>query len=221
MKSPIAIIDCSIENPSYNCMNQIIQNFNRPFTYHWVSKFGCESLDKIEEASGYIIFGSDSNVYQRLKWQIDLAKRMKSKMENGIPVLGICFGHQLIADIFGAQVDMVTPDNKLFEGTRELEILEDQFGFVKGEKFELFITHHYEVKELPENFVHLAQSKDCFYDGIAHKDLPFFSFQGHPEASQDFINHHIEQELSAEKLKAGFDGGHKVFKNFIEYIDKL
>lgn len=221
MKSPIAIIDCSIENPSYNCMNRIIQNFNRPFTYHWVSKFGCESLDKIEEASGYIIFGSDSNVYQRLDWQVDLAKRMKDKMEKGIPVMGICFGHQLIADIFGATVDMVTANNDLFEGTRELEILEDSFGFSQGEKFELFITHHYEVKNLPKDFIHLAKSNDCFFDGIAHKELPFFSFQGHPEASQDFVDNHIEQKLPMEKLSAGYNGGNKVFQNFINYIDSI
>ncbi len=221
MKKPIAVIDCSVESPSYNCMNQMIQSFNRPITYHWVSKFGCQSLDKIEEAAGYIIFGSDSNVYQRLDWQVDLAKRMKAKMEAGIPVLGICFGHQLIADIFGSKVDMVTKNNDLFEGTRKTTILEDKFGFQKGEEFELFITHHYEVKDLPKGFVHLSTSNDCFLDGLAHESLPFFSFQGHPEASMDFVTNHIDRKLTDIELSAGSAGGQKVIKNFIDYVDSI
>lgn len=219
MNKPIAIIDCAISKPSYNCMNQMIQNFNIPTTYHWVSQFGCSSLDKIEEASGYIIFGSDSNVYQRLEWQVDLAKRMKEKLEKNIPVMGICFGHQLIADIFGSRVDMVKPDNQLFEGTRKTKVLADKFGFKKDEEFSLFITHHYEVKELPKGFIHLATSNDCFLDGIAHETLPFFSFQGHPEASQDFVDGHIEMTLSEQELKAGYEGGRKVIKNFIDYVN--
>lgn len=218
MKSPIAIIDCSIETPSYICMNDIIQRHNLPFTYHWVSRFGCESLDKIEEASGYIIFGSDSNVYQRLDWQVDLANRMKDKIEKNIPVLGICFGHQLIADIYGAEVEMVKRDNQLFEGTRKTKVLTNRFGFTEGEEFELFITHHYEVKNLPEGFIHLSTSSDCFLDGIAHESLPFFSFQGHPEASNNFVSHHIDKELSPQELKAGYNGGQKVIQNFINYI---
>ncbi len=215
---PIAIIDCAIESPSYNCMNKIVETHKLPFTYHWVSTHGTSSLDFIEEASGYIIFGSDSNVGDRLPWQIDLAKRMKSKIESGIPVLGICFGHQLMADAYGAKIDLVTEDNKCFEGTRKQEILVDHLGFSKKENIEIFITHHYEVKNLPNDFIHLATSKDCFYDGLAHRDLPFFSFQGHPEASRHFVQNHIEQKLPEQQISSGLKGGEHVISKFIELV---
>lgn len=200
-------------------MNKLVEQFKEPFTYHWVSKEGCDSLDFIEEASGYIIFGSDSNVSDRLDWQIELSKRMKEKVLKGIPVLGICFGHQLMADAFGAKIDLVTPDNKCFEGTRKQRILKDHFGLKKDDELEIFITHHYEVKDLPKDFIHLSSSSDCFYDGLAHKDLPFFSFQGHPEASRYFVKSHIEIELPEDQIKAGLTGGSSVIKRFIDIVN--
>jgi len=200
-------------------MNKLVEKFNEPFTYHWVSKEGCTSLDFIDEASGYIIFGSDSNVSDRLDWQVDLSKRMKEKILKGIPVLGICFGHQLMADAFGASIDLVTPDNKCFEGTRRQSILLDRFGFKKEQDLEIFITHHYEVKKLPKDFVHLSTSEDCFFDGLAHKELPFFSFQGHPEASKHFVKDHIEIDLTQEQIQAGLLGGSSVIEKFIEIVN--
>lgn len=201
-------------------MNKLVENFNIPFTYHWVSTHKTDSLDFIEEAKGYIIFGSDSNVGDRLPWQIDLAKRMKEKILAGIPVLGICFGHQLMADAFGATIDLVTPDNKCFEGIREQKILLDHLGFKKDESVTTFITHHYEVKNLPEDFLHLGTSNDCFYDGLAHKELPYFSFQGHPEASRHFAKHHIEFEMPEEDILLGLKGGNRVIQNFIDLTNK-
>ena len=217
MIKPVAIIDPSLKHPSYNCVNKIVERFNIPITYHWVSTHGTSSLDLIEEPSAYIVFGSDSNVTDRLDWQIDIAKRMKEALEKGIPVLGICFGHQLIADIFGSKIDLVVPENKCFEGTRAVEIIEDKFGFTKGEKFSVFVTHHYELKDLPKEFIHIATSKDCKLDGIGHKTLPFFSFQGHPEASDDFIKHHIEIDMSPEEIEHGKLGGNKVISTFLKF----
>ncbi|MEE3079622.1 MAG: gamma-glutamyl-gamma-aminobutyrate hydrolase family protein [Bdellovibrionota bacterium] len=217
MIKPVAIVDPAISHPSYNCMNKIVERHQIPVTYHWVSSEGVESLSFIEEPSAYIVFGSDSNVGDNLDWQIKLSALMKEKIEKGIPVLGICFGHQLIADAYGSKIDLVVPENKCFEGVREVEILEERFGFKKGEKVPVFITHHYEVKELPENFIHLGTSKDCHLDAIAHKHLPFFSFQGHPEASDKFLNDHLEVELSDEDIKRGKEGGALVIENFLKY----
>ncbi|WP_198295948.1 type 1 glutamine amidotransferase [Bacteriovorax sp. Seq25_V] len=199
-------------------MNKIVQSHGIPFTYHWVSTFGTDSLDFIDEASGYIIFGSDSNVSDRLPWQIDLSKRMKAKIEAGIPVLGICFGHQLMADAYGATIDLVKPDNRCFEGTRKQKVLTDHLGFKTNEELEIFITHHYEVKNLPQEFIHLSTSSDCFYDGLAHKTKPFFSFQGHPEASRHFVENHIESKLPEEQVLSGLSGGNRVISNFIELV---
>jgi GMP synthase (glutamine-hydrolysing) len=199
-------------------MNKIVEKHQVPFTYHWVSTHGTSSLDFSQDVSGYIIFGSDSNVVDRLPWQIALAEFMKSKIEAGIPTLGICFGHQLMADAYGAKVDLVTEDNKCYEGIRSHKVVKSAYGFDKGEELTTFITHHWEVKELPQGFMHLSSSDICFYDGLAHEKYPYISFQGHPEASRHFVQNHLEEPITEESINKGLTGGDYIISKFIELV---
>lgn len=215
MIKPIAIIDCAINGPSYNCMNKLVEHFDRPFTYHWVSKFGLDSLDFIDEASGHIIFGSDSNVSDKLPWQIELAQKMKEKIQSGIPVMGICFGHQLIAQAFGAKVERLTRNPNGYFGLRDHQVLESLHGFNKGESLSTFTTHKHEVKTLPKDFVHLSTSEDCFFEGLAHRDLKYFSFQGHPEASRLFVKNEIRTSLTPKQVTRGIESGLSIIEKFI------
>ncbi len=214
---PIAIIDCAIDGPSYRCTNKMSDTFKVPITYHWVSKYGLNSLKRIEEPSAYIIYGSKSNVDERLSWQIELASFIKEKIEKGIPTLGICFGHQLIADAYGARVDLLIDENTKAKGLREIEFTVDKFGYSKGEKLSLFVSHYYEVKELPNGFIHLASSHECIFDGIAHEKLPFLSFQGHPEASEYFLEDQ-EIKLTKDEIAKGENGGNEVLRRFISIL---
>ena len=215
---PIAIIDCAIDGPSYRCTNKMSDSFKVPITYHWVSRFGLDSLKRIEEPSAYIIYGSKSNVDDKLAWQIELAEFIKDKIERGIPTLGICFGHQLMADAYGARVDYLKDENTKAKGVREIEFTSNKFGYSIGEKLSLFVTHYYEVKELPDGFIHLASSQECKFDGLAHQTLPFISFQGHPEASEYFLSDQ-EINLSEEDLAKGYKGGKEVLRRFISILE--
>lgn len=218
--TPIAIIDCAIETPSYHCLNRLAEEFEVPFTYHWVSREGLDSLYAANPPSGHIIFGSSSNVHQRLPWQVALAEYLKASILRRRPCLGLCFGHQLIADAFGAKIDLAHPSDRLFEGTRTFRILTDHFGFSKGEEAEIFITHHYEVKNLPEGFIHLGTSADCLYDAIAHESLPYFGVQGHPEAGRFFIRENFEKPISEDTFKRGLAGGNRIIAQFIDLVKK-
>jgi len=200
----VAVIDCAIERISTHCYNRLVHHFKVPFTFHYPPQLGIDSLEKSPD-SAYIIFGSISNVSDRLEWQVNLANLMKKKLEAGIPVLGICFGHQLIADAYGCIVDKVQ-DNKYNEGSRAYTVLENYIGLEKGEQFHVMTSHGYEVKNLTEDFVHLAQSSECKYDVIAHKKYPFLSFQGHPEASHFFVEELERKPDQAHRALAMRDG---------------
>lgn len=216
----MAIIDCATVTQAISCFNKLTHHFERPFSYHHPVQYGMSSLFEIPENSGLIILGSLSDVHEKLAWQVELAEFLKEKISSGTPTLGICFGHQLVQDIFGGSVDLIDAIERPHQGTRQFTINQDHFNFKAGENFELFVTHNYEVKNLAPNFISLAQSKQCLFDAIAHKDLPFLSVQGHPEASKQFVSGHITKEISDEKFKKATLDGHRFIERFLEIIDK-
>jgi len=194
MKKHIAIIDCATKTPAFSSFNKLVFEFPYQFTYHLPSIYGFSSLDYDEDACVYILFGSSSNVTENLPWHHELASRMKKKIENGVPVLGICFGHQLMAHAYGALVDYRSEDKTSLKGTRKIQIINERYHFKKGNSFNLVVAHAQEVKTLPECFDHIAASSECFYDVVAHKKWPYLGCQAHPEASDAFIKEVVNMD---------------------------
>ena len=98
-----------------------------------------------------------------------------------LPILGICFGHQVIAMLHGEEVITGKEDR----GLRQLEILQDNplFDGLSGDS--AFQEDHTEEVALPENFIHLASSSHCFNEAMMHRERPVYGVQFHPESSGD------------------------------------
>lgn len=182
----VTILDCAIKNPSAPCIERLKNHFTQ---VQWQTLDATKALkgdlDRALNSNSYIIFGSHSNVEDRLKWQVELARFMKEKILSGAPVLGLCFGHQLMADAFGGEV--IKRRKGVASGPRLVEFTRS-FGALKaGSTRTLGVSHSYEVARIPENFEVMAISTDCPTDGLRHKSLPYFGFQAHPEASEPFF----------------------------------
>ncbi len=155
------------------------------------SKNGLEeilSFDKI------IISGGPSSVYKKdLGLSGDIVKRIKEG--NQTPLLGICFGHQLIAHLFGGKVEKGESAEYGFS-----EIVVDKPGrLLKGipNKFKAWVSHYDEVKTLPPDFIRLAHSKTCEIEAMEHKTRNIFSVQFHPEVwhtehGEDILKNFLE-----------------------------
>ncbi|MCR9204165.1 MAG: gamma-glutamyl-gamma-aminobutyrate hydrolase family protein [Halobacteriovoraceae bacterium] len=216
----IGIFDCAIKRPSLVCFNRLVNHFNLPFTYHSPPHQGLSSVLEDSNARAYIIFGSASNVEDHLPWQKELALFVDEKLRQGVPVLGLCFGHQLMADFYGCKIEK-NKTNTSFKGTREVQMIKDSWGFHEGEKLRLFIAHSYQISSFSEEMEQVGTSVDCPWDAIIHKELPFVGFQSHPEGSLDFFEHEIKEttgDLPQTELQSATKDGLSVIERFLSQL---
>ncbi len=96
-----------------------------------------------------------------------------------LPVLGICFGHQVIGILYGAEVSIGKEDRDL----RHMEILQREPLFAGLSGDDEFQEDHTEEITLPRDFIHLATSSHCFNEAMMHRELPVYGVQFHPESS--------------------------------------
>lgn len=218
LSRPIAIIDCAINSPAKVCFDRLAKLLDVPLTYHTPPKTGMSSLietSQKEEPFAYMIWGSASNVHENLPWQQELKTFMLEEIHKGIPVLGICFGHQLMAQAFGCEVGKIRGLAE-FSGMREIVIQSDYKEFKRANRFSMFKLHSYEVKTINDEMIHLASSEEVEYEGLAHKTLPYCGFQGHPEASPQFAEKEFQGDLSDEEICIASNSGLELIRTFIK-----
>jgi GMP synthase (glutamine-hydrolysing) len=95
-----------------------------------------------------------------------------------LPVLGICFGHQIIGLLSNATIHM----GEEIRYKQEINVIEEDDLF-KGLTDFVFVEDHCEYITLPEEFTLLAKSKTCKNEAMKHKTKPIYSTQFHPEVS--------------------------------------
>ncbi len=126
-----------------------------------------------EEADGVILSGGPN--------LNESGKSRKYVRELDIPLLGICLGHQLIADAL---------DGKIGSGKSggyaeiEIKIIEknDLFsGFEETAK--IWASHADEVKKMPKGFELLAKSDVCEIEAMYNPEEKIYGIQGHPEVA--------------------------------------
>ena len=142
-----------------------------------------------------IISGGPKSVYEEAPNLGTTVCEMIINEKIRMPVLGICYGHQMIAHFWGAKVGK----GKSAEyGTGKI-IVDDEDEILKGmpKEFTAWVSHYDEVKEVPEGFVSLAHSDTCSIEAMRHKERPIFGVQFHPEVW------HTEN-------------GEQILKNFLE-----
>jgi GMP synthase-like glutamine amidotransferase len=194
----IAFIDPFGQTPVNKCVNSFIIKSGIPCTYHMPSQYGFDSLETLEQADAYVILGSVAHVTEDLEWQRNLLKFIIPKIEAGIPTLGICYGHQLIAHHYGCKVDYISKDQQKREEAREVKFEMDALGKKKGDTLTLAYAHAQMVHTISDKFEHFMSSEVSPYDGLKLKGLPCWLVQPHPEASERFIKE--DANVSDDKL---------------------
>ena len=115
--------------------------------------------------------------------------------EMTLPILGICLGHQLIADAFGGSVRKGT-----FGGYASVSVEicdQDDILAGMGPRITTWASHADEVNRLPDSFTRLARSEICEVEAMKHVNKPIYGVQWHPEvahteAGDILLNNFIE-----------------------------
>ena len=142
----------------------------------------CKDSGPFPEGYGSVILtGSEKMVGQREYAPELIAFLGKVK----VPLLGVCYGHQLLANFFGARVYR---EERLHRGDERIDILDGNSLFRGISQGTSFFEHHSErVDPTPaaDRLVPLAVSSEGLLESFQVKGLPFFGVQFHPEASKE------------------------------------
>lgn len=213
-KPHIAVIDPAVRIPELDSYNHIVQMSSLLTSYHLPAMFGIESLVDAERPTAIIVMGSGASVHDNLPWQQELNVWLKPLMEQGIPTLGLCYGHQLIAHLFGGKVGFIFPDQTKLKGFRRVTVQPNQFLSQREEGF-LVVSHRETVTDCPEGFTIGASSPEIPIDGLSHPQLPIWSFQTHPESTHAFVKH---GEIPWSGDESMFQFGHRMVKAFLNHV---
>jgi len=131
---------------------------------------------ELREADGIILSGGPSSVYDKSSPECD-----RELFSLGKPVLGLCYGHQLIAQRLGGKVK---PGRVREYGTATIEILEPAHIFRGMERRQqVWMSHGDEVAALPEGFKRLARTENCDIAAMGDETKRIYGLQFHPEVT--------------------------------------
>ena len=99
------------------------------------------------------------------------------------PILGICFGFQIICDIYGAKIKKLkTPNNNI----QNLNIPYNNLSLLKNNtNLKLFFSHNDYISQPPNNFKYIRHPNTKYIIGIENISMKIFGFQFHPEGTED------------------------------------
>ena len=124
---------------------------------------------------GLILSGGPLSVYK------GDAPKLNSILDMGLPVLGICYGHQLLAYIAGG---VVKPADRGEYGVT-YAVIAKPVGILEGLglREKVWMNHSDAVYSLPEEYEILAYTENCPIAAFKHKSKPIFGVQWHPEVT--------------------------------------
>ena len=139
-----------------------------------------ERLPVPEAYDGFIISGSEVGVYDEVEWMEPLRLFLLAARDAGKPLVGICFGHQMMAHTFGGHAEKAPLGPVV--GARRFTL--------DGIETYANVWHQDQVVAVPPD-ARVTGSADYCPVGMLDYDFPAFSMQFHPEYSRVFLTREI------------------------------
>jgi GMP synthase (glutamine-hydrolysing) len=153
---------------------------------------------KGEALTGVIVTGSSSMVTDRHSWSERTAEWLRDRLDAGMPVLGICYGHQLLAHTLGGEVDYNPQGREM--GTVAVDLHphagEDPLFGPLPARFPVQVSHLQSVLRPPTGATVLARSDQDACQAFRWRDHAW-GLQFHPEFSVDHMRGYVHARRDA------------------------
>ncbi|WP_121820109.1 type 1 glutamine amidotransferase [Halostella salina] len=187
-----------------------------------------EEFPETFEFDGCLVTGSRASVYWDEEWIEPTKAWVRTAIDRGLPFLGVCWGHQLLADVLGGRVE---PMGEYEIGYREVRHSGDSRLFDGiDEAFTVFTTHSDAVVELPPGAEPIAAND---YSNHGFRKGRTFGVQFHPEYDIETAEYVTEgKDLPEPRIQSVLDGinaenyaaaceAKALFDNFLDFVEEV
>jgi GMP synthase-like glutamine amidotransferase len=148
-----------------------------------------------------LITGSAAGAYDPLPWIEPLKIFLNAAKDK--PMVGVCFGHQIMAEAFGGHVEKSAKGWGV--GLNRYAVLERESWMDAAPEFAIPASHQDQVTALPPGARVIAASDFTPFAALAYTDKPAISFQGHPEFAPAYAEALIENRRGTRFTDAQAD----------------
>ena len=187
----VTIIETGIVSPKnrelYGSFPQMFERMigaaDASVTFNTVSLSDGEPLPDIAGLEAILITGSPAGVYDGLDWIAPLEAFVRAAHQSKVPMVGVCFGHQLIAQALGGTARK--SDEGFGLGRHVYDIAPDN-GVIDGTRIALACSHQDQVITPPAGARTILSSDFTPHAGLLYAGDTTFSVQAHPEFTLGF-----------------------------------
>lgn len=154
-----------------------------------------EELPEFNNCLGAVMTGSHSMVTERLEWSEKTSEWIKGAVLSGMPFLGICYGHQLLADTMGgvAEYNKFGMEIGTVEICKTAEAKDDVLFKDLPDEFPAHVVHSQSAVKIPAGAVCLAKNGHEAHHAFRIGDYAW-GVQFHPEFSSSIMRSYVDKD---------------------------
>lgn len=176
--------------------------------------------ETVDECDGWLITGSRFGVYDGFDWIPPLEEFLRDAYQANVPIVGVCFGHQILAQALGGKVEKFKDGWAAGPTTYQTDSDDG--------KDQVIAWHQDQIVELPEEATVLGSNDFCEYALLEYGDKAL-TIQPHPEFTRSFATDLLEARKDvipvevAEQIAATIDRettSHRFADRFEEFFKR-